>query len=63
MVVSNIFVIFSPKIGEDSHFDYSNIFNWVETINQITMVGKKQNDKVFGRMIRTSINHDKGRDL
>ena len=45
MVVSNIFVIFSPKIGEDSHFDYSNIFNWVETINQITMVGKNRTIK------------------
>ena len=38
MVVSNIFGIFTPKIGEDSHFD-EHIFRWVgSTTNQTAVL-------------------------
>ena len=35
MVVSNIFGIFNPKIGEDANFDYIIFFKRVETTNQL----------------------------
>ena len=30
-------VLFSPLPGEDSHFDYTIFFRWVETTNQMSM--------------------------
>ena len=33
-VVSNVFLIFTPKIGEIIQLDYVRFFEWVETTNQ-----------------------------
>ena len=35
MVVSNIFLMFTPKIGEDEPIFTSIFFKWVETTNQV----------------------------
>ena len=45
-----IFFMFTPKIGEDSHFD-SYFFRWVETSNQNTMF------KLFVHVFSYQITH------